>query len=141
MLNNELGPLAHRGMTGEGHLQQVMLEQTRTGERRAVPCAGLFCFIGAEAATSWLGDTVALDPSGFILTDRSLPPSVTSGPPFASRAPLPYETSVPGVFAVGDVRHGSLKRVAAAVGEGSSAVGSAYQHLASTTPSVPAPPG
>jgi thioredoxin reductase (NADPH) len=101
----------------------------------------LFCFIGAEAATSWLGDTVALDPSGFILTDRSLPPSVTSGPSFASRAPLPYETSVPGVFAVGDVRHGSLKRVAAAVGEGSSAVGSAYQHLASTTPSVPAPPG
>ncbi|MEA2670437.1 MAG: thioredoxin reductase [Chloroflexota bacterium] len=129
-----------RVLEGEGHLQHVTLEQTRTGERRTVPCAGLFCFIGAEAATSWLGDAVALDPSGFILTDRSLPASVTSGPSFASREPLPFETSVPGVFAVGDVRHGSLKRVAAAVGEGSSAVGSVHQHLATALPIVPAPP-
>ena len=53
-----------------------------------------------------------------------------TGAPFAARAPLPYESSVPGVFAVGDVRRGSLKRVAAAVGEGSSAVRSAYEHLA-----------
>jgi thioredoxin reductase (NADPH) len=129
-----------RALDGDGHLQRVTLEHTRTGERRTVPCAGLFCFIGAEAATSWLGDTVALDRAGFILTDRSLPPSVTGGPSFASRAPLPFETSVPGVFAVGDVRQGSLKRVAAAVGEGSSAVGSVHQHLASarvTSPPLP----
>jgi thioredoxin reductase (NADPH) len=119
-----------RALAGDGHLQHVTLEQTRTGERRTVPCAGLFCFIGAEAATSWLGDCVALDPAGFILTDRSLPQSVTSGPAFTSREPLPFETSVPGIFAVGDVRQGSLKRVAAAVGEGSSAVGSVHQHLA-----------
>ncbi|MDB5067669.1 MAG: FAD-binding protein [Chloroflexi bacterium] len=128
-----------RALSGERHLHHVTLEQTRTGERRTVPCAGLFCFIGAEAATSWLGDTVALDRSGFILTDRSLPSSANGGPPPASREPLPLETSVPGVFAVGDVRHGSLKRVAAAVGEGSSAVGSVHQHLASTTLTMPAP--
>jgi thioredoxin reductase (NADPH) len=121
-----------RALAGDGHLQHVTLEQTRTGERRTVPCAGLFCFIGAEAATAWLGDCVALDPAGFILTDRSLPESVTTGPSFASREPLPFETSVPGIFAVGDVRQGSLKRVAAAVGEGSSAVGSVHQHLATT---------
>jgi thioredoxin reductase (NADPH) len=122
-----------RALSGERQLHQVTLEQTQTGERRTVPCAGLFCFIGAEAATSWLGDTVALDRSGFILTDRSLPSPATGGSPPSSREPLPLKTSVPGVFAVGDVRHGSLKRVAAAVGEGSSAVGSVHQHLASTT--------
>ena len=83
------------------------------------PCAGLFCFIGAEPATGWLGGAVALDDRGFVLTDRSLPDDAVGErrrSPAAS--PLPFETSVPGVFAVGDVRHGSLKRVAAAVGEG-----------------------
>jgi thioredoxin reductase (NADPH) len=93
----------------------------------------LFCFIGAVPATSWLGGLLALDPKGFILTDRSLPDSVAAGWEFAGRSPLPYETSVPGVFAAGDVRHDSMKRVAAAVGEGSSAVRSVHEHLASTT--------
>ena len=65
-----------------------------------------------------------------MLTDRALPDVVTHGPLFAARDPLPFETSVPGVFAVGDVRSGSLKRVAAAVGEGSSAVRSVHDHLA-----------
>ena len=73
---------------------------------------------------------MALDDKGFVLTDRELPEAIADGPAFAARRPLPYETSVPGVFAVGDVRRGSLKRVAAAVGEGSSAVRSAYEHLA-----------
>ena len=68
---------------------------------------------------------------GFVLTDRSLPDDGHSGPAFATRDPLPFETSVPGVFAVGDVRNGSLKRVAAAVGEGSSAVRSVHEYLAS----------
>ena len=72
---------------------------------------------------------MALDDKGFVLTDRELPEAVAAGPAFAARAPLPYETSVPGVFAVGDVRRGSLRRVAAAVGEGSSAVRSVYDHL------------
>ena len=72
--------------------------------------------------TGWLHEAVALDDRGFVLTDRELPDAIADGPAFAARAPLPFETSVPGVFAVGDVRHGSLKRVAAVVCEGSSAV-------------------
>jgi thioredoxin reductase (NADPH) len=120
-----------RALSGEGHLEAVTLEHTATGEYRTVPCAGLFCFIGADPATGWLGDAVALDASGFVLTDRSLPDPILSGPAFAARDPFPFETSSPGVFAVGDVRHGSLKRVAAAVGEGSSAVRSVHDHLAS----------
>lgn len=119
-----------RGLAGADHLREVALEDTATGERRTASCAGLFCFIGAEPATGWLQGTVALDGAGFVLTDRDLPDDVVSGPAFAARAPLPFETSVPGVFAVGDVRHGSLKRVAAAVGEGSSAVRSVHDHLA-----------
>ena len=119
-----------RELAGEGHLSHVTLEHTPTGDRRTVPCSGLFCFIGAEPATEWLRDAVELDGSGFVLTDRALPDSVVAGPDFAARAPLPFETSRPGVFAVGDVRHESLKRVAAAVGEGSSAVRSVHEHLA-----------
>ncbi|HMD47060.1 MAG TPA: FAD-dependent oxidoreductase [Acidimicrobiales bacterium] len=119
-----------RELAGDGHLDRVTVEHTPTGGRRTVPCAGLFCFIGAEPATGWLGGAVALDPKGFVLTDRSLPEGTTGA--FAARQPLPYETSVPGVFAVGDVRSGSLKRVAAAVGEGSSAVRSVHEHLATT---------
>ncbi len=119
-----------RALSGDGHLDRVVLEHTPTGDRDTVECEGLFCFIGAEPATAWLDDALDLDAKGFILTDRSLPEETTHGPRFATRAPLPYETSAPGVFAVGDVRSGSLKRVAAAVGEGSSAVRSAHEHLA-----------
>ena len=118
-----------RALGGEGHLAEVVLEHTPSGRRESLPCVGLFCFIGAEPATDWLGGTVALDDAGFVMTDRALPEAVVAGPAFAARAPLPYETSVPGVFAVGDVRSGSLKRVAAAVGEGSSAVRSVNDHL------------
>ncbi|MGZ4692589.1 MAG: FAD-dependent oxidoreductase, partial [Acidimicrobiales bacterium] len=122
-----------RELAGDSHLEQVTLEHTPTRERRTLPCPGLFCFIGADPATGWLGETVALDPAGFVLTDRSLPDEIALGPAFGAREPLPFETSVPGVFAVGDVRHGSMKRVAAAVGEGSSAVRSVHDHLAATT--------
>jgi thioredoxin reductase (NADPH) len=118
-----------RALAGEGHVRAVTLEHTAQGRRETVDCAGVFCFIGAEPATDWLDGAVALDDSGFVLTDRGLPEGVVEGPAFAARAPLPYETSVPGVFAVGDVRSGSLKRVAAAVGEGSSAVRSVHDHL------------
>jgi thioredoxin reductase (NADPH) len=122
-----------RALAGNGHLDRVTLEHTPTGERRTVPCSGLFCFIGADPATAWLGGAVALDTKGFILTDRSLPDSIISGPLFAARDPLPFETSLPGVFATGDVRSGSMKRVAAAVGEGSSAVRSVHEYLATVT--------
>ncbi|HXY93467.1 MAG TPA: FAD-dependent oxidoreductase [Acidimicrobiia bacterium] len=118
-----------RELRGDHHLEQVALEETSTGHRRSVECAGLFCFIGAVPATTWLADAVALDDKGFVLTDRDLPPEVLSDDLFGGRDPLPYETSLPGVFAVGDVRRGSMKRVAAAVGEGSSAVRSVHEHL------------
>ena len=119
-----------RGLAGAEHLEEVTLEDNRTGERRTAACQGLFCFIGAVPATAWLDGCVALDRSGFVITDRSLPDSLAGGPDFAGRNPLPFETSVPGVFAVGDVRSGSLKRVAAAVGEGSSAVRQVHEYLA-----------
>ena len=117
------------GLAGQDHLEQVTLSHRATGEAQTVACSGLFCFIGATPATSWLGDSVVLDRDGFVLTDRQLEPSLTAG----ASPPLPFETSAPGVFAVGDVRHGSLKRVAAAVGEGSSAVRSVHERLAANT--------
>src|SRR6185437_11254046 len=86
----------------------VMLGDIATGEKRTISCSGLFCFIGARPATTWLGDDVLLDQDGFVLTDRQLPERLIAG----ASDPLPFETSVPGVFAAGDVRHGSMKRVA-----------------------------
>jgi thioredoxin reductase (NADPH) len=96
-----------------------------------VAATGLFSFIGADPATGWMADDVATDDRGFVLTDRDLA-EAQLGPAWqiAGRDPLPYETSRPGLFAVGDVRHGSMKRVAAAVGEGSAAVRSVHDHLA-----------
>jgi thioredoxin reductase (NADPH) len=122
-----------RALAGRSHLEEVTLEHNESGERRTVACQGLFCFIGAVPATAWLGGCVALDRSGFVLTDRSLPDDVAHGPAFGGRDPLPLETSVPGVFAVGDVRSGSMKRVAAAVGEGSSAVRQVHEYLSTHT--------
>jgi thioredoxin reductase (NADPH) len=119
-----------RGLAGASHLEAVTLEHTTSGARRTVECGGLFSFIGAIPATAWLRDGVSLDRDGFVLTDRSLSDDDISRDAFAGREPLPFETSVPGVFAVGDVRLGSMKRVAAAVGDGSSAVRSVHQYLA-----------
>jgi thioredoxin reductase (NADPH) len=115
-----------QALDGEDRLQHVTLESTATGTQQTIPCSGLFCFIGARPATAWLGDAVALDRDGFVLTDRQLP----EGSAGSSSGVLPFETSAPGVFAAGDVRHGSMKRVAAAVGEGSSAVRSVHERLA-----------
>jgi thioredoxin reductase (NADPH) len=113
-----------RALHGARHLEEATLELTPNGERRTVPCVGLFCFIGALPATDWLKGTVELDDDGFVVTDQSLPAALAE-----IRRPLQFETSLPGVFAVGDVRRGSLKRVAAAVGEGSSAVRSVRDYL------------
>jgi thioredoxin reductase (NADPH) len=119
-----------RALSGGAHLDEVTVEHTPTGERRTMECAGLFCFIGADAATSWLRGALALDDKGFVLTDRSLAIEIVAGPEFAARTPLPFETSIPGIFAAGDVRSGSSKRVATAVGEGSAAVRSVHEYLA-----------
>jgi thioredoxin reductase (NADPH) len=121
-----------RELAGGEHLEAVTLEDNQTGVRRTVPCQGLFCLIGAIPATGWLSGCVALDRAGFVITDRSLPDSIANGSTYGGRDPLPFETSVPGVFAVGDVRSGSVKRVAAAVGEGSSAVRQVHEYLSHT---------
>ena len=119
-----------RGLAGDSHLEEVTLEHTASGERTTTRCGGLFCFIGAVPATAWLGQCVSLDRNGFVRTDRSLSDDHINSDAFGGRDPLPFETSLPGVFAVGDVRLGSMKRVATAVGEGSSAVRSVHEYLA-----------
>ena len=122
-----------KALEGDTHLESLVLEHTPSGHHDVKECVALFCFIGAEPATSWLHGTVALDEKAFVLTDRSVPVQALSDPIFAERDPLPFETSAPGVFAVGDVRLGSMKRVAAAVGEGSSAVRAVHEYLAMNT--------
>jgi thioredoxin reductase (NADPH) len=109
-------------LAGAASLNRISLTNTATGEMTEQACYGLFCFIGAEPATSWLSE-VALDADGFIPTDVQLDPTAL-GATWAAlgRNPLPFETNVPGVFAAGDVRVASLKRVASAIGEGASAV-------------------
>ena len=113
---------------GGATLERVTLADRGTGERRAVDCEGVFCFIGAQPATGWLAD-IALDPDGFVRTGHDLGPDELGAFALLGRQPLPFESSMPGVFAAGDVRHGSMKRVAAAVGEGASAVRSVHQAI------------
>jgi thioredoxin reductase (NADPH) len=131
------------GGTGTGHLQSLVLEDTATGARRAVSADALFVFIGAQPRTEWLGEAVARDREGFIATGPDLPAATGAREP-AGRPPLPLETSLPGVFAAGDVRRGSVKRVAAAVGEGAATVPLVHRYLARAaaahkTPPRPAP--
>jgi thioredoxin reductase (NADPH) len=99
--------------------------------KAVLPCAGLFSFIGADPSSGWLNGCAALDDGGFVLTDLSLTPDqLGQGWETLARSPLPFETSHPGLFAVGDLRSGSTKRVAAAVGEGSASVRSVHRYLA-----------
>ena len=96
-----------------------------------VTCAALFSFIGADPSSAWLSGCAALDDRGFVLTDRSIADEqLDERWAVLGRRPLPFETSHPGLFAVGDIRAGSTKRVATAVGEGSAAVRSIHEHLA-----------
>lgn len=118
------------GLHGETSLVAISIGNRQTGESKVLDCRGLFCFIGAEPATGWLTE-VALDDHGFILTDEQLDQDrLPAAWQILARKPLPFETSVPGVFAAGDVRRGSMKRVAAAVGEGASAIASVHRILA-----------
>jgi thioredoxin reductase (NADPH) len=112
---------------GDRRLTELVLRDRRTGSDETVPAAALFVMIGATPHSDWLPDDVVRDQHGFILTGRDLPGEDRgkTGQP----VPLPLETSVPGVFAVGDVRAGSVKRVASAVGEGSVAIPQVHQHL------------
>ena len=116
-------------LQGNGSLSSLTLSTPAGAEK--LSCVALFSFIGAEPGSQWLDGCAALDDRGFVLTDRALGDGQL-GERWTSlgRPPLPYETSHPGLFAVGDVRSGSTKRVATAVGEGSGAVGSVHQYLA-----------
>lgn len=111
---------------GDDHLTSIVLKDRDSGETREVDAGALFIFIGQKAHTEWLGDVVQLDDSGFVLAGNDLGPLEDWN---VDRQPLPLETSVPGIFVAGDVRHGSIRRVAGATGEGSTAIRFVHQHL------------
>jgi thioredoxin reductase (NADPH) len=116
---------------GSDHLEELTIASRASGETKRVPASGLFIFIGATPETEWLNNTLPMDDRGFILTGPSL--SQGGGRPKGwklDRDPYLLETSIPGVFAAGDVRHGSVKRVASGVGEGSVVVQMVHQYLA-----------
>ena len=115
--------------TGASHLQSLILQDTASGTRRNVPADALFVLIGSQPRTQWLGESVARDLLGFICTGPDLPTD-TVGYRSTARPPLPLETSLPGVFAAGDVRRGSVKRVSSATGEGAGPpIPLVHQHL------------
>jgi thioredoxin reductase (NADPH) len=115
---------------GDAQLDSLDLRNIVTGEVRSVPAAALFIFIGTAPRTAMLDGLVERDAQGFILTGRDLIADRKAPKGWnVSREPFPYETSVPGIFAAGDARHGSGKRVAAAVGEGSATVSMIHQYL------------
>ena len=117
-------------LKGETRLEEITISDVHTGETRTVPAFALFIFIGAKPHTGWVADEVERDPQGFILTGRSLVRGGRRPKGWQlNRDPFFLETSVPGVFAAGDVRHRSVKRVASAVGEGSMAVQFVHQYL------------
>ena len=115
---------------GEGRLERLVLKDSASGLTKTVPAAGLFVLIGAEPHTSWLPEKVERDDRGYVVTGRDL---LRYGRPrrgwHLERLPLLLETSMQGVFAVGDVRHGSVKRVASAVSEGAIAIQMIHEYL------------
>ncbi len=118
-----------RKVSGGKKLEQIELENTKTGERRVVRTPGVFSMIGARPCTEWLPPEIERDEKGFIKTGAE----VAEAPAWREnkRRPAPLETSLPGIFAAGDVRSGSVKRCAAAVGEGGMAVAGIHMSLAS----------
>ena len=113
------------GARGEERLETLTLQDRVSGDTDEIPVAALFVMIGAEPGTDWLPRDIMRDERGYILTGDEVRRG-TDG----HRAPLPLETSMPGVFAVGDVRQGGMKRVASAVGEGSNAIRHVHTYLA-----------
>ncbi|SCK45945.1 thioredoxin reductase (NADPH) [Streptomyces sp. WMMB 322] len=113
---------------GDGHLEHLTLADREAGTAERVPAAGLFIMIGGEPHTQWLRGSVACDGQGYVQTGREVLQEASAEWPL-HREPMPLETSMPGVFAAGDTRRGSIKRVASAVGEGSTAVRLMHEYL------------
>jgi thioredoxin reductase (NADPH) len=118
---------------GDTELRAVVIENRQTGATTIEPAAALFILIGADAQTQWLPDALIRDQNGYVCTGRDVMDLVADkkGAWPLDRDPYLLETSVPGVIAAGDVRHGSVKRVASGVGEGSMAIAFVHQYLAS----------
>lgn len=114
--------------SGDGHLEAITVADRASGTASRREAAGLFILIGADAETGWLPAAIARDDAGYVLTGRNV---FRDDQWTADRDPYLLETSVPGIFAVGDVRAGSVKRVASGVGEGSMVVAFVHQYLAS----------
>ena len=115
-------------MLSETAFEGFRLRDTRTDERHDLACSAAFVFIGARPRTEWVPSTVATDPKGFILTGAEA--AQTDRWPLTDREPCAVETTCPGIFAAGDVRSQSTKRVAFAVGDGALAVTCAHRVLA-----------
>ena len=111
---------------GDTSLEAIDVRDTATGETTRLESGGLFIFIGADAETAWLPPEIALDRKGYVLTGSDVR---AAGRWQLDRDPYLLETSVPGIFACGDVRFSPVKRVAAAVGEGSMAIAFVHQYL------------
>jgi thioredoxin reductase (NADPH) len=123
-------PCTHvSALIGTDQLEGVRIHQDGLPEASELAICGLFVFIGAKPGTAWLAGQLAEDPDGFLLTGSDIPPGTYQD---ESAAPLFLETSMPGIFAVGDVRSGSVKRAAAAIGEGSMAVRLVFDRLQAT---------
>jgi thioredoxin reductase (NADPH) len=118
---------------GDGHLAAIDIVDRRSGTVQRKDCGGLFVFIGADAQTEWLPSDIARDARGYVLTGADVPKPLRRS---RDRDPYLLETSVPGIFACGDVRSSPVKRVASAVGEGSMAIAFVHQYLQHTR-SVP----
>jgi thioredoxin reductase (NADPH) len=118
---------------GEHRLEAVTIENRATGTTAKSPASAVFAFIGADAHAQWLPPSIVRDDKGFVCTGRDVMDLVAQreGSWPLARDPFLLETSVPGVFAAGDVRHGSVKRVASGVGEGSMAIAFIHQYLPS----------
>jgi thioredoxin reductase (NADPH) len=124
------------GGGGDGHLESLTLADRAHDTVEDVSAAALFIMIGGEPHTKWLPDDITRDPQGYVITGRDLPEQPRSHGE-RGHEPLTLETSVPGVFAAGDVRQGSIKRVASAVGEGSTVVRMIHEHLRADESSRP----
>ena len=125
-------------LLGDGELSGVQLRNNADGSTSELDVGGLFVFIGAKPATDWLDGQLTVDDHGFVLTGADLPDEVVRR---MDQPPLLLETCRPGVFCVGDVRSGSVKRAATAIGEGSMAVRLVFDRMAATGLAVAAPPG